>query len=300
MHLGIFCRILTLSLSLIFATASSDLIAHPFDTRAETSVNTPAEYRFGVLPFMSPIALFKHFSPLRDYINTRFNVEVVLHTARNMGDHQAHIRQRRYDFVFTAPHFVEAALQSGHYALIATHNRPLRAVVAVHKNNKNKNIRDFTTLTVATPPEMAIVSTIGKKLILDARKDIAGKVHFRAYASHNAAYHAVLAHEVDAAIIAIFVYRNAIMQHNASLHAVAVSREFPAVAILAASDLPTPIIDGFRSMLVDMHNEPEGQRVLEKMNFPGFRLAQAAEYKNLHLQLQQSNAAQACDLSRLQ
>jgi len=252
------------------------------DQQNSASANKAAEkkqYVIGLLPFMSPIALFKRFSPLRAYLNEDTNSEFVLESAKNFTQHITQINNRKYDFVLTAPHFVIPAVESKKYKVIASYTKPLSAVIVVHKNSKYKHISDLDGQLIATPPPKAIITIIGIKLFEDNKFDLS-KVNYRNFSSHNAAYHAVLGGEVKAAVIAIFVYDGAIKK-GAPLKIISKSYNFPAVGILAANDLPNEIIEDFQKSLIKMTSNKKGVKILKKMAFPGYKSATLKDYESL-------------------
>jgi phosphonate transport system substrate-binding protein len=255
---------------------------------SNTSSNTPKEknhYVFGLLPFMSPLALYKRFSPLRDYLNKHMDKEVVIESSPNFSEHLKAIRNRKYDFVLTAPHFVIPATENGPYRVVATYTKPLSAVVITHRNSKIQNLQQLNGYTISTPPPKAIITIVGKKLLADQHQSATdnrkkGQHKFVSYPSHNSAYHAVLAGESKAAVVAVYVYLGA-LKAKKPLRLIGKSHEFPAVGILAAKDVPEATVKRFLKTLTSMRRTPDGRSALRRMSFPGYRKATMSDYEVL-------------------
>ena len=260
-----------LYLAVLLMTTQANLLA-----REKHSSQKPLV--FGVLPFMSPITLFKRYSPLMDYLHTSVKRTFIFETANNFPQHRLKTRRRQYDFVLTAPHFVQAAVNSGHYRIVATYSKPLSAIIVVSSKSKITTLAGLKNKTVSTPSPAAIVTIVGKEFLV--KEHALRHTRFIAYHNHNAAYHAMLAGEASAAIISPYVLADAIRKGH-PLRELARSRSFPSVGILAATDLPDVLVDKFVTALTTMHLNPKGRRALQKMAYPGYRKATLSDYKNL-------------------
>jgi len=223
---------------------------------------------------MSPIALFKRFTPLIEYLNNKVKRDFIIETSHNFSQHVKKTASRRFDFLLTAPHFVLAAVNTGHYRVIATYNKPLTAIIVVHKNSAIRSLSDLHGKTISTPAPEAIISIVGKKLLSnDSRLNI----RYLSFRNHNAAYQAMLSGESQAAVISIYVYLDAIKK-GLPLRELAKSKQFPAVGILAATDLPDSVVKRFVYALVNMSTDKKGREALKLMAFPGYRKASPLDY----------------------
>ena len=235
---------------------------------------------FGLLPAESPVGLLKRFAPLRDYLSDQVHEKIILETARDISEYARRTADRHYDIVFTAPHMVLPALESGHYELVATSVVPLKSVIVVAETSSFKTLQDLAGKRIATPPQEAFVSRVG----LDYLKQhgILGNkaTQLIDYRSHNAAYSAALAGEVDAAMIANFIYRKTRKQ-QLPLRQVAESKALPGMGILLATDLPEQIKAHIKKTLIDMVNLPRGQALLKVIAQPGYKATDVSEFEEL-------------------
>lgn len=247
----------------------------------QRDATTPSEKKayltFGFLPMESPVALFKRFAPLRDYLSTQIQQEIRLETAKNFRQFSERTSQRQYDIVFTAPHMALHALDEDHYELAATFTQPLQSVFVVQEKSEIQDFKGLEGKTIATPPDRAIVTMVGIKHV-----DSQGlkAVRYKTYRTHNAAYSAVLGGEADAAIIANFIAMKAIAD-NAALKIVAQSEPFPGIGILVAKDLSEPLKQDIKKAIWGMKELPHGRNVLKAIAQPGYVEADKQQFEVL-------------------
>lgn len=237
---------------------------------------------FGFFPMESPIALFKRFAPLRDYLAMQIQREIRLETAKNFRQFSKRTSLRQYDIVFTAPHMALHALDEDNYELAATFTKPLQSVFVVRAESPIQNVKELEGAMIATPPARAIVTIVGMKYL---ESQGLKAVRYKTYRTHNAAYSSVLGGETDAAMIANFIAMKAISD-NEALKIVAQSETFPGVGILVAKDLPEPLKQDIKNALWSMKELPHGRTILTTIAQPGYVEADKQEFEVLRPFLQ--------------
>lgn len=246
----------------------------------------------GILPFESAIALFRRFSPLREYLSQKLQHPVILETARDFPEFIQRTRTRQYDMIITAPHFTLLALDSGHYEVVGTYVTPLAANIVVRNGSPIHNPAQLAGKRIATPPKGAIITLIGKHYLETLGLTGAKAPTYIAFRTHNASDQAVLGGQADAAIVSINVFHLA-RQQGTALHRIARSPDIPGMGLLVATDMPHALKAAFESTMFNMHNTPEGRRVLKVMAYPGYKPATrkdfeaARPYLKAYLKLQQ-------------
>lgn len=220
----------------------------------------------GILPYLTPITLLKRFEPLRKHLSKSLGYNITLKTAPNYNRFKDETENDKYDIVFTAPHFVPDAIDSGYYQIVATTSNPLSAVLVTRNDSPVQNISEFTNPVIATPPESAIITIIGKQHFGKAGLRPS---HYEVYNSHNSAYQAVLRHKADAAIISINVYSTATGDKK-PIRIISQSREFPGVGFLTATRLPEKLQDKIREALLSLDKTPAGKDFLKGIAYTKF------------------------------
>ena len=263
-------------LVLLCGFQSTQVIAE-HNSQAKEGANLKNFLIFGFLPMESPISLFKRFAPLRDYLSTALQEEVRLETAKNFPEFVLRTDNRSYDIVFTAPHMALMALDGGNYEIAATFVKPLKTVFVVHRDSQLTRVEDIGDGVLATPPEQAIVTMVGKGYL---RKKGIPKVNFKTYRSHNAAYSAVLGGEAKMALVSNFIAMKAINDELA-LKIIEQSDPFPGIGILVAKDLPDNLKEHIKRAIWSLKELPHGKKILEKIAQPGYVEASKNEFEVL-------------------
>ena len=249
----------------------------------ESNNNTPQATQtknyltFGFLPMESPVALFKRFAPLRDYLSTQIQKEIRLETAKDFPAFAQRTAKRHYDIVFTAPHMALHALDSNNYEMVATFSKPLKSVIVVKTKSEISNVSALEGKNIATPPKQAIVTMVGMNYLNEQGLHA---VRYKMYKTHNAAYSAVLGGEADAAMIANFIAMK-VISNDMPLKIIAQSKPFPGVGILVAQDLPDTLKQHIKKAIWGMKELPHGKKVLKKITQPGYVAANQTEFEVL-------------------
>jgi len=241
-------------------------------------INEDKTLTLGFFPIISTVALFKRFSPLRDYLAESLGRPVELQTAKNFPTFLKRTDERKYDLVVTAPHFAVRASDSGQYVIRATHIKDVQQLFVVQKDSPIHTIQALAGKKIATPPKPALMSMMGKRFLRDAGLTGDKQPVYRAFTSHNAANQAVLASEMDAAIASSNIIKKAIKRGEA-LRILKEGSKLPSMALLVASDRDKELGDRITEILVGMKDSEKGRQVLKEISFQGYRAVSAKDYE---------------------
>lgn len=267
------------------------ILCFSLNTHADIEPNKHEEssLTLGFFPIISTVALYKRFSPLRDYLAVSLGREVTLQTAKDFPTFAKRTAERQYDMVITAPHFAVAASDSGKYRIRATLVKDVQQLIVVRKDSPVTDINQLAGKNIATPPERALMTMMGKQFLLDA--GLAGDKSpvYRAYTSHNAANQALLGKEVDAVIASTNIIKKAIKRGD-PLKIISHGLKLPNMALLVATDKDVMIGDQIVKVLTEMTKSEKGIHVLQRIDFPGYRAVSAKDYEPLRPYLEQVRA----------
>lgn len=232
----------------------------------------------GVFPIVSGGALFKRFAPLKDYLARELGRDMILETAKDFPSFVARTAERRYDIVFTAPHFSLLATDSGDYQIVARPKSDLTSFIVVQKASEIRNISQLSGKLIATPPAPALTTRSGKDYLTEMGLQGARTPRYLAYQSHNAAYQAVLANDAVAAIVSNNIVNKA-LNNGTPLRVIDKIPPMPAMATLVATNQGEKLANDVRTTLVNMEHTRVGQETLEKVGFPGYLSATVKDYE---------------------
>ena len=233
--------------------------------------------KLGFFPIISTVALFKRFTPLKDYLAEQLGRPVALETAKDFPTFVQRTAERRYDIVVTAPHFAVRASDSSMYEIRATLLNDVQQLVVVHRDSHIQRLDELAGAQVATPPKGALITMMGMTHMQNAGLIGARSPNYRAFVSHNAANEAVIGGQADAAIASSNIVSKA-LERGAPLRIISQGLSLPNMATLVATDLPGSLADQVEQALVHMRDTEAGREALKHMSFPGYRSVRAGDY----------------------
>lgn len=261
----------------LFAVLCKSSPAYAVDDDVSAGADKDA-LTLGYFPLISTVALFKRFSPLRDYLSVRLGRPVILETAKDFATFVKRTDDRAYDIVVTAPHFAVRASDSGTYRIRATLVEDVQQLIVVRDDSPITDITQLAGMPVSTPPKRALMTMMGVQHMADS--GLAGDMApiYRAFTSHNAANEALLANEVDAAIASSNIVNKAISQGK-PLRIISRGPRLANMATLVAADLDREIGNRVVEILVGMQGNEKGRNTLKQIRFSGYREVNAADYE---------------------
>lgn len=254
----------------------------PFQSIAQQTSNTDEPLILGILPFTSPVALLKRFAPLRDHLQQKLGVPIIVETASNFDEFVMRTHSRNYDLVLTAPHFTLLALDSGKYDVKATYLKPLSASISVRRDSNIRYLKQLEGKKISTPPEIAIITIAGKSHL---KKHLTTEPQYVTYKSHNASLDAMLVGNSVAAIASLNPTRQYI-QRDIPIRIIATTPPLPGMGLLVAKDLSKALQRKYQNALINMHKNTEGKKALKKMGYPGYRTVTKQEFESTRVFLQ--------------
>ena len=260
-----------LCLTLIITFSSTAALADISEKKSKD------ELVFGILPFLSPVALLKRFSPLKDYLEKTTGKKIIIESAPSFPEYVKRTLNHEYDLVYTAPHFVPLTLEDSHYELLAASNN-ISSHIIVNKSSAITRIEQLAGKRIAHGPDQAFLVIIAKYLLKS--KGLTGDKApvFISHKSHNAALRANAAGDADAAIVGTFHLK---LAAEKGLKAIEATERYPGIGILASREMPKALQHEIAKAFIDIKKSAEGRDTLKKIRFPGFKQTIPADYDSL-------------------
>jgi len=237
----------------------------------------------GILPLVSAEQLVIRFSPLAQYLSKFLDVQIRIETAPNFAEFARRTNEtRRYDILYTAPHFFPQASSKAGYRLVASVDSPgMCAVIAVPKQSQINNINDLIGKKLATIPPMSLATLLVRRHLLANGINPDKDLTMIATPTHNASllssYHGV----TDASALMQPPYEAASKQVRESMRIIAKTEVSPHIPISVSSRISQNCADEISGLLINMSSTIEGQGVLKHIRFPGFRQGRPEEYERI-------------------
>lgn len=233
----------------------------------------------GILPFMSPVTLFERFSALRDQLSETLGEPVIIETAKSFDEFISRTLEGRYAVVYTAPHLVPPAIDTGNYEVIAAPSIPVAGHFMVPTGSSYTSLSQLAGKRFSHPPISAFVTLIGQSHLKTNGLSGDKRPIYVTLQSHNSAYRATLAGDADAAIIGTYSLEKAIQD---GMREIARTATYPATAILASTTRLVALQrQRVTQAIINLNQTEKGKIILKAIEFPGFRPASSADYEVL-------------------
>jgi len=244
---------------------------------------------FGILPFVSAEQLVTRFSPLANYLSSELHTTVRIETAPNFSEFSRRtIEDKRYDILFTAPHFYPGAHSKAGYRLIAGVDSPgMWAVIVAPKQSNIYKLEDLRGKRLATVHPAGLATLLVKKHLSDAGIDPETDVTMISTPSHDASllssYHGV----TDASALMQPPYTAASPRVKASMRIIARTQSTPHIPISVSPRIDDDCADEIAGILLLMNTTDKGKQALSHNSFSGFKKTSVEDYEKMRELLSQ-------------
>lgn len=227
---------------------------------------------FGFLPILSTTRLLQRFTPLVEYLSKETGREIRIETA---PDYREFLRrtniEKRYDIVFTAPHFYYLAEhRAGYEGLVRVNLPTLRAVIVVPRNSPIRTVSELSGRRLATVDPLALGTFLVrdhlKKNGLNPDRDLT----LVPSPTHNASLLAAYRGNTDAASLMIPPYKRANREVRERMRILATTEGTPHMAFATAGRLDPALKKKLTDAMIKLGKTPEGKALLKKLLWPGF------------------------------
>jgi phosphonate transport system substrate-binding protein len=238
---------------------------------------------FGILPFVSAEQIVIQFSPLAHYLSGKLEVTVRIETAPDFAEFARRTNEdRRYDILFTAPHFYSSANSKAGYRLIASVDSPgMWAVIVVPKQSTIYTLDDLVGKKMATVPPLGLATLLVRKHLQDAGIDPDTDITMISTPSHDASllssYHGV----TDASVLMQPPYNAASKMVRENMRIIARTQTTPHIPVSVGTRISDECAAQISEILLNLKTSPDAKNVLKHNNFSGFKKTSAEEYERI-------------------
>ena len=270
-------------LLVVFFTAMFTLPAPSLGLAQQGNSSADRALVFGILPILSTEKLVARFGPMTDYMAQKLGRPVVFETAAGYAEFARRTnKDKRYDILFTAPHFYYIAQREAGYQVIVRVAGPsLAALIVASKSSGIKSVAELKGRSIAVPDSLSLGNLlIRNHLALAGLRD--GKdIKLVETPSHNAALLSATKGNTDAAGLMVPPYRRSSAEIKNKMQIIATTRGTPHMPFSVAARLSPADKERIRQVLLDMPKDAQGQALLKQMAWPGFVATTPAEYDQM-------------------
>lgn len=250
---------------------------------ASVNAEDEKELVLGVLPVISTQKLIARFGPLADYLSEQLSRKVRIETAPNFQIFMDRTnKEKRYDFIVTAPHFYYLAQRRAGYKVIVRVAAPnMKVVIVVPKDSKIKTIHDLKGKTLSTADPLALSTLMVKEHLKQAGLNTDNDVSFVNTPTHTSALFSALKGITDAGSLMDIPYKRAKKDVKQKLSVLAVTKGVVHMPFAVSASLSPTMIKKVTGILTQMKFNKKGKVLLKHMHWPGFVKIKPSDYDNL-------------------
>jgi phosphonate transport system substrate-binding protein len=262
-----------LLLSFVFPTSAFSNGTRPVNSDKDQLV-------LGLLPFVSPERLTQRFEPLARHLSRALDVDVVLETA---PDYREFVRrtakEKRYDLLFTAPHFYYLAQRNGGYRVaVRVSGAPMDAVIVTPKTSPIYHLKDLSGRKLATPASLALGTLLVRERLATSDGDLTAEITLVETPTHNASLMSTINSFTDAASLMTPVFDRMAPDIKDEFRVIAKTSSTPHMPFSVAPWVSVDRGHAFTEAMVNMRNSEEGRSLLKHLGWPGFVEAKPNSY----------------------
>lgn len=245
-------------------------------------------YIFLISPMTSPISTLVKFQPLADYLSRRMNKTIQLKQRKTYKEINELLKENRAHFAYVCTGGYLRGRKDFGLELLAIpvieNKKTYRAYIIVHKDSPFRTVEDLQGTLFAYTDPLSLTGHLYVKYYLRERgreaKDFFRKTFFTG--SHEKSIEAVALKLADAASVDSLVFeewekkRNPLIKEVRIIHA---SYEFGMPPIVVASSFPKEEKLKLLKILLNMHKDPEGKKILQQMGIERFDPPDHSLYK---------------------
>lgn len=224
----------------------------------------------GLVPNVSPRALFQAYQPLREFLEKRLQRPVQLYTAPDFKDFYTRTGQGEFDIVVTPPHFARAAQVEAGYVPMLQYQTPLKAIV-VAPNDGVSQLEELKGKRLAIVGDVAIVTLMAERALMRRGLKLGADVIIQNHTAHNNAVLSMKRGEAEAAVIGSGPYLLMPEETRAGTRIIADLGHSPNATFMAHPRQGKEAIDTIRHALEEFAETVDGKAFMNRYGYQGFK-----------------------------
>lgn len=235
----------------------------------------------GFVPAFNTERMVATFEPFVDYLASSMGIALRMETAPDLKEFSRRTNEeKRYDFLFTAPHFYLAAeRKAGYRAIARVKGADIRVVLVVRQDSPINAASDLRGKQIASLEASSLVTILGRAKIRSLGFNPSADVTFVETPNMDASLQAVLRKRTDAALLVETFFKERLQPEiRGQLRGVMETDPAPTMPISISSHTDPALAERLVAVLLAMPDTADGSQLLKKIAWPGFVRATPSDY----------------------
>lgn len=224
----------------------------------------------GLVPNISPRALFKAYQPMREYLEKKLQRPVRLYTAPDFKEFFLRTVKGEFDIVVTPPHFARAAQVEAGYIPLLQYQTDLIAIVVAPVGGV-KELEALRGKRLAVSGDVALATLLAERALMKRGLKMGVDVVVHHHSAHNNAVLSLKRGEADAAVIGSGPYLLMPADTRSGIHIIAELGHGPNATFMANPRQDKETIQAIRQVLTDFAETTEGKAFMTRYDYQGFK-----------------------------
>jgi len=256
--------------------------------------------KIGIASMMTPSDTIAYYLNLVDYIAKKTNMRGIMIQRKTYQEMDLLLKKGEVDIAFICSGAYVQDKKDFGVELLAAEQHYLdgayyKAYIITHKDNPIKNFKELKGKTFAFTDPKSNTGYIFPMYLLLKMKEKPGNFFKKVYFtySHNKSIHLVATKSIDAASVDSIVFdylREKNKIYSRLIKIIEVSPKFGSPPVVASPKLNSDLKNKIRGILLDMHLDKEGGRILKNLHIIKFSTADERDYKGIMKMIDLINA----------
>lgn len=237
------------------------------------------ELTFGVVPQQAASKLARLWTPILEYLSDRCGYKLQFKTAPNIPSFEKRVAAGEYDIAYMNPyHYTVFHRSLGYQAIAKQKDKNIQGIIVVRQESPLHNLSELTGKTLAFPAPAAFAASILPRAYL---KKNGITITPKYVSSHDSVYMTIAKKLYPAGGGIMRTFNNMNSTTRDQLRILWTSQPYTPHAIATHPRIPMKVIQKMTQAMQNMQNDPQGQKLLQNINFTGIELAQDADWDDI-------------------
>lgn len=277
---------LTLLLNLFACNKQEKTYVPQFSEKKNENISNIREYVLAVHPLHNPERLQKLFNPIANYVNQRIkNARLKIEASNSYAEYNEKIKSKTIEFLLPNPYQTLNAKKFGYHVFAKMgDDEVFSGIGLVRIDSGIKNLKDLKNKIITFPAPTALAAAMMPQLYIQnnglniKQKEATLKYVGTQESSILAVYH----NSAEMGVTWMMAW-NSFVKDNPEiakkLKILFITKPLINNSLMAREDIDKGLIEQIQNIIVNMHKDPEGMKILENIKLSKFESANDQTYR---------------------